>query len=264
MNLVFASGFLIPQTLKRLAYFRDIAKLYPDALFPRVSLTGSVELRAHQLAEQIQAAFPRGRIDIVAHSMGGLDTRFLVSHNLGGLTSRIATVSTIATPHRGSPVADLLVGPTPRGPQRLVYEIVRGAMARQGYQVGGLINLTSGAALSCNQQCPDVPGITYFAYAGRGPLSYAMRAGGWLVEKAGLTEDERQNDGLVAVASARWPGTQLAEPPWPADHLAEVGYDLDRPGSKPQFDYLSAMKRVVERALSVAVSEPLASRAANI
>ena len=39
MSLVFASGFLIPQTLKRLAYFRDIAKLYPGALFPRVSLT---------------------------------------------------------------------------------------------------------------------------------------------------------------------------------------------------------------------------------
>ena len=224
---------------------------------------GSVELRANQLAEQIQAAFPQGRIDIVAHSMGGLDARFLASHNLRGLTGRIATVSMIATPHRGSPVADLLVGPTPLGPQRLVYEIVRDAMARQGYQVGGLVNLTSGAALNCNQQCPDIPGITYFAYAGCGPLSYAMRAGGWLVEKAGLTDDERQNDGLVSVASARWPGIQLAEPPWPADHLAEVGYDLDHPGSKPQFDYVTAIKRVVERALTVSVSGPLAAFATN-
>ncbi len=60
-----------------------------------------------------------------------------------------------------------------------------------------------------------------------------------------------ENDGLVSVASAQWPGTQLAEPPWPADHLAEVGYDLDHPASKPKFDYLGAITRVVERALAV-------------
>jgi hypothetical protein len=64
------------------------------------------------------------------------------------------------------------------------------------------------------------------------------------------TADQRENDGLVSVASAQWPSTQLAEPAWPADHLAEVGYDLDRPGAKPQFDYLGAISRVVDRALA--------------
>jgi len=251
MNLVFASGFLIPQKLKGLDYFRDVASKYPGALFPRVALAGSVELRAKQLAEQIEAAFPNGRIDIVAHSMGGLDARYLLAHNLCGLAARIATLSTIATPHRGSPLADLLAGPTPLGPQRLVYDIIKDTMARQGYEAGGLVNLTTGAAMTFNQQCPDVPGVTYLAYAGCGPRSYALRAGGWVIEKAASTADERQNDGLVSVASAQWPGTQLAEPPWPADHLAEVGYDLDHPASKPKFDYLGAMTRVVERALAV-------------
>ncbi len=257
MNLVFASGFLIPQSLKRLDYFRDVAKQYPGALFPRVALAGNVELRANQLAEQIEAAFPEGRIDIVAHSMGGLDARFLLSRNLRGLTPRIATLSTIATPHRGSPVADLLAGPTPLGPQRMVYDIIKDTMARQGYAIGGLANLTTGAAMTFNQQCPDVPRVSYFAYAGCGPRSYALRAGGWVIEKAASTADERQNDGLVSVASAQWPGTQLAEPAWPADHLAEVGYDLDRPGAKPNFDYLGAMIRVVERALAVIEVGPL-------
>ncbi|HLG97552.1 MAG TPA: hypothetical protein VKX49_14660 [Bryobacteraceae bacterium] len=257
MNLVFASGFLIPQRLKKMEYFREVARFFPGALFPHVSLAASIEVRAHQLAQQIEAAFPHGRIDIVAHSMGGLDARFLLSKNLRGLAARVATLSTIATPHRGSPVADLLVSPTPLGPQRLVYEIVKDAMARQGYAVDGLAALTTGATVTFNQQCPDVAGVTYLAYAGRGPLSYAMRAGGWIIEKAGTTADERQSDGLVSVASAQWPGTQLAEPPWPADHLAEVGYNLDHPGAKPQFDYLGAMRRVVERAFAGTGNEPL-------
>jgi len=249
MSIVFASGFLLPQKLKGLDYFRDARKRFPDALFPRVDLAAGVEQRANQLAQQIENAFPNGRVDIVAHSMGGLDARFLLSHNLRGLTPRIATLSTIATPHRGSPLADLLVGPTPLGPQRLVYEIVKDAMARLGYSIGGFESLTTGAAVRFNQLCADVPEVHYFAYAGCGPRSYALRAGGWLIEKAASTADERENDGLVSVASAQWPGTQLVEPAWPADHLAEVGYDLDRPSAKPGFDYLGAISRVVDRAL---------------
>jgi triacylglycerol lipase len=249
MNLVFASGFLIPQKLKGLDYFRDVAKQYPEALFPRVDVTAGVEARANKLAAQIESAFPNGPIDLIAHSMGGLDARFLLSHNLRGLTARVRTLSTIATPHRGSPLADLLVGPTPLGSKRLVYEIVRDAMLRLGYDAGGLASLTTGAAMTFNQTCPDAPGVSYFAYAGCGPRSYALRAGAWLIEKAASTADERQNDGLVSVASAQWPGNQLAEPPWAADHLAEIGYDLDHPGAKPRFDYLGAIARVVERAL---------------
>jgi triacylglycerol lipase len=250
MNLVFASGFLIPQTLQGLAYFRDVAQHYPGALFPRVDITGTAAGRAGQLAEQIDAAFPSGRIDIIAHSMGGLDARFLLSHNLHNLTGRVATLSTIATPHRGSPVADLLAGSTPIGPQRLVYDIIKAALARLGCPTGALAALTTGSAMTFNQQCLDAKQVTYLAYAGCGPRSFTFRPSGALIEHAASTADERQNDGLVSVASAQWPHNDLAEPPWPADHLAEVGYDLDRPGSKPKFDYLAAIARVVERALS--------------
>ena len=257
MNLVFASGFLIPQRLKGLDYFRDVAKIYPDALFPHVDVGANVEVRANQLAAQIDAAFPNGRIHVIAHSMGGLDARFLLTHNLRGLVARIATLSTIATPHRGSPVADLLAGPTPLGPQRLVYDIIKDAMARMGYTIAGLASLTTGAAMTFNQQCPDASQVTYFSYAGCGPRSYALRAGGWLIERAASTGDERQNDGLVSVASAQWPGMRLAEPAWPADHLAEVGYDLDHPGAKPGFDYLGAIRRVVGRALAIEESGPV-------
>lgn len=258
MNLVFASGFFIPQKFRRFEYFRDLSKHYPAALFPRVDPTAGVEVRAQQLAAQIGRAFPGGPIHIVAHSMGGLDARFLLSHNLEGLASRVTTLSTIATPHRGTPLADLLAGPAPQGPQRMVYDIVRDAMARLGCAAGGLASLTTGAAAAFNRDCLDVPGVQYFAYAGCGPRSYSLRPSAWLIEKMAATADQRANDGLVSVASAQWPSNQLAEPPWLADHLAEVGYDLDRPVAKPQFDYLAAISRVIDRAL--AASDPTSIR----
>src|SRR5271166_5787150 len=115
MNLVFASGVLVPQHLLHLDYFRAVSDAFPGSLFPQTPGTAGIEARASALAEQIDQAFPTGPIHVVAHSMGGLDTRCVLSNNLRGLATpgRVASLSTISTPHRGSPIADLLVGPAP-------------------------------------------------------------------------------------------------------------------------------------------------------
>ena len=105
MNLVFASGFFVPQAVLGKDYFRDLPQRYPDALFAKVSVLGSIEERAGELAAAIAAKFPTGDIHIIAHSMGGLDSRYLLAKNLNSLASRVASLSTVATPHWGSPVA---------------------------------------------------------------------------------------------------------------------------------------------------------------
>ena len=113
-NLVFASGVLIPQKIARFSYFRDLPNYYPEqsTLFPPVSLLGSVQLRAQELADRIAKKFPNGEIHIIAHSMGGLDAKCLLAKNLNRLAERgrVVSLSTISTPHHGSPVADLLLG----------------------------------------------------------------------------------------------------------------------------------------------------------
>src|ERR1700693_665055 len=120
MNLVFASGFLVPQRLLGIDYFRGlkdhIAKAgVHEALFPRVPPAGTSKVRAQALADAIQQKFPAGEVHIIAHSMGGLDSRTLIAGNLHGLSDpgRIKSLTTVSTPHRGSPVADLLGGPHP-------------------------------------------------------------------------------------------------------------------------------------------------------
>jgi triacylglycerol lipase len=253
MNLVFASGLLFPQRLSGGSYFQFLPAKYPDACFPDVPVTGTVQERAEALAAQIAARFPNGEVNIVAHSMGGLDARYLLSHNLQGLANagRVASLSTIATPHYGSAVADLLVGARPEleDPRRFAYDVVNRALAHLMFEFGALGDLTSGAAQQFNQQNPKLDHVRYFPYAGSGNGSFLLLPLHAYIESRGATTDEKTNDGLVSVASAKWPG-DLVELPWPTDHVGEVGHNLNI-GGKLKFDHLAAFDRVVQRIASM-------------
>lgn len=77
MNLVFASGFLVPQHVPIVDYFNGLrARLQGrhETLFPDVGPLETCEARANELAHQIAHRFPTGEIHIIAHSMGGLDS----------------------------------------------------------------------------------------------------------------------------------------------------------------------------------------------
>ena len=63
------------------------------------------------------------------------------------------------------------------------------------------------------------------------------------IRNAGQAPDERDNDGLVSVASASW--NPLAEAPWPADHLGEVGHSLTPPDFVSSFPHLEALRQVI-------------------
>src|SRR5438445_10269566 len=68
------------------SYFGQIPKMLAAAgnrvLQPQLSLTGGVADRAGQLKDFLNREAPREPVHLIAHSMGGLDSRFLIS-NLG-------------------------------------------------------------------------------------------------------------------------------------------------------------------------------------
>ncbi|GHV84399.1 hypothetical protein AGMMS50230_00070 [Spirochaetia bacterium] len=70
---------------------------------------GSYETNAAQLKaaiEQILAKTRTEKVNIIAHSKGGIDARYLIwRYNFGG---QVASLTTIASPHQGSELADLL------------------------------------------------------------------------------------------------------------------------------------------------------------
>lgn len=247
MNLVFASGVLLPQRFLGIDYFRGLRDEFPGACFPQVPAEGSVMVRARALADEILRCFPdpTARIHIVAHSMGGLDARLALHQNLAGLRDRVASLSTIATPHAGSPIADLIVGQS-GGLRETVYAWVARVIADFGIPTGALRDLTTAACARFKVNHPDIGTIPCHCYAGTEVESLPLGLTHAYIRHVGQTPDERENDGLVSVASASW--KPLAEPPWPTDHLGEVGHSLHPPRFVSRFDHLAAMRRVVARA----------------
>jgi triacylglycerol lipase len=250
MNLVFASGFLVPQHLLGINYFRGLEEHLKGkhaTLFPDVGPLASCKARADELAQAIvDRKFPAGEIHIIAHSMGGLDSRSLIGRNLHGLSApgRIASLTTLSTPHRGSPVADLLVGPKPTAPlDLLMFETVRQAVGQLSIPTGALGDLTAEGA----SRIPDVekthPHIRYrscFAAGRAKPLPTCLI----LVPTHHYVHSVtgQANDGVVALNSARY--GEFLEPFFPCDHVDLVGHNLDPPGFS-QFNHLAAIDALI-------------------
>jgi triacylglycerol lipase len=249
MNLVFASGVLVPQHLLPFDYFRGVREAFPGSLFPQAPVIAGIDVRAGALAAQIDQAFPTGPIYVVAHSMGGLDTRCMLSNNLRGLATpgRVVSLSTISTPHRGSPIADLLVGPAPDGGgiRPFAYKLLRHAFDELGLTLDALGDLTTGGTAAFNATHPNVLHVVYRSYAGAGVESLALKGAHLYLETIGQSDDARTNDGIVTRESARW--GEFDESLWPTDHFGEIGYDLNKPTLQSDFDHVSRFRMIVQR-----------------
>jgi triacylglycerol lipase len=251
MNLVFASGFLVPQHIPITNYFNGLrARLEGrhETLFPDVGPLESCEARANELAPAIAKRFPEGEIHIIAHSMGGLDSRSLIGRNLNGLSApgRIASLTTLATPHFGSPVADLLVGPEPIGPGLLLYEAASLVLRQLNISIGALEDLTTAGALRIPNVVKSHPHIRYRSCFAEGRPSPSAPTCGVLLPTHEYVQSvtHQANDGLVALDSATY--GKLQQPFFPCDHAELVGHNLDSPGlDGRQFDHFAAIEGLI-------------------
>jgi triacylglycerol lipase len=215
--VVLAHGFLgfdeVVVAGVRHEYFRDLtrslAKHSHAVHRPRVAPTGSVASRAGELAACIRA-LPDRRFNVIAHSMGGLDARYAIARL--GLSGRVASLTTIGSPHRGTPLADLGVAASDRlGLRRL--------LDRLGIPLEALDDLTTAAAADFNRATPDAAGVAYASVVGVAPArrTHPLLLPGHLV----LRRAAGENDGIVPGASQRW-GEVLFQ--IEADHWAQVGW----------------------------------------
>ena len=64
---------------------------------------GTVESNAHQLKSYVLGVLKVckvKKVNIIAHSKGGLDAKYMITHL--GMEERVASLTTLCTPHRGS------------------------------------------------------------------------------------------------------------------------------------------------------------------
>lgn len=76
-----------------------------EVIVTAVPGTGSITSRAEQLDRFLQIKGLGRGLNLMAHSMGGLDCRHLITH-LNPVDYSPLSLTTIATPHRGSPFMD--------------------------------------------------------------------------------------------------------------------------------------------------------------
>ncbi|GAA5986829.1 hypothetical protein JCM10908_000914 [Rhodotorula pacifica] len=170
-----------------------------QTLVGRVPASASIEERAKVLCQLIGEKFPGQDVNLIGHSMGGLDGRFLISH-LKPTNFRVRSLTTISTPHRGSSFADYLLEDLV-GVERV--PALLGAMKALGVPGGGKAfdDLTTTKMARFNEETPDDPNVRYFSYGAYFEPSWsnAFRFP-WGV----VYEREGMNDGLVSVDSAKW------------------------------------------------------------
>jgi triacylglycerol lipase len=180
--------------------------------------TAGIARRAAQLKEVILTRLKEmnlqdEKVVILAHSLGGLDARHMITHL--GMASHVKALVTISTPHRGSPFADWCVQNIGRrlGGLRLFKML--------GIDMQAAHDLTLAGCKAFNLVTPDSDEVRYYSVSVQRPLSEMppfARHSHRLIELA-----EGPNDGLVSVASAQW-GEHLAT--WSADHWLAINRRL--------------------------------------
>lgn len=145
------------------------------------------------------------KVNIIAHSKGGLDSRAAIAH--AGCAPYVTTLTTINTPHRGCIFAEYLLGKVPQAARESIAAAYNAAMQKVGDPnpdfLAAVTDLTESACLARNEVTPDVPGVVYEsvmsyckkAQHGKFPLNMTYPI---------VKHFDGLNDGLVSVESAKW------------------------------------------------------------
>ncbi|MEO1021735.1 MAG: alpha/beta hydrolase [Bacteroidota bacterium] len=152
------------------------------------------------------------KFNIIGHSMGGLDIRYAITHL--GLHEEVASLTTIATPHHGTFLANLVL----KGPDLITEKLseVLDWFGESVHPSGKSEVLSSVEQLTLeyvqeefNPSTPNHPDIPYFSYGaavGKG-TSFSLNPI-FLFQNAQIYGKEGVNDSFVSAKSAEW-GTFL-------------------------------------------------------
>ncbi|MDR3292849.1 MAG: triacylglycerol lipase, partial [Clostridiales bacterium] len=167
---------------------------------------GAVDKNARTVADKLDKALLDSgaeKVNIIAHSKGGLDARYLIS--VLGYAGKVASLTTISTPHRGSLTVDSIM----RMPAFLIK--FAGFFVNLWFRILGdkrpdfyLVckSFTTHSAAEFNEQCPDSPMVFYQSYAGA--MKYSRSDMFMWLTHAVVKRKSGENDGLVSVESAKW------------------------------------------------------------
>lgn len=168
----------------------------------------SVSESAAEISRKINAVLVETgaeKVNVIAHSKGGLDCRYAISKL--NMDDKIASLTTINTPHRGCIFADYLFT---NAPKKLIDEIANKyntTLIKLGDEnpdfIAAVRDLTASACEYFNKEVIDSPKVYYQSTAskqnraasGKFPLNFSYPI---------VKHFDGVNDGLVSKESAEW------------------------------------------------------------
>lgn len=201
---------------------------------PQIPPTASVEQRAEALRQQL----PKNeKVNIIAHSMAGLDSRWLLdpsSARGNQAAQNVSSLVTLGTPHRGSALADFFMSSFRIYPNHNSLDGLKRKYTSLtqkyrwdsdseilGKRFGALACLTTQYAAKFNEEIIDNPSVDYISVGGyrkSDDMAPLLKTSCQYLE-----EREGDNDGLVSLASASWGSRNITVE---ADHMELVGWQL--------------------------------------
>src|SRR5207249_8418925 len=207
-----------------------------------VSQFNTPEVRGEQLIaqlEQIRAITGKPKVNLIGHSQGGFDVRYVAAVR----PDLVASVTTIGTPHRGTQIADYLDANFLNG--GFTQDVIANFANTLGTVIGllsgssnpqdaiaGIRSLTSAGAAVFNASYPQgmtatpcgvgaavVNGIRYYSWTGTGVLTNSADVFDDALGVASLFTSEA-NDGFVGHCSAHL--GQVLRDDYFYNHLHEV------------------------------------------
>ena len=185
----------------------------------------SIEECATIIKVYLSLNMPDQKVNIIGHSLGGLDARYLVSVLK---SPQVASITTIASPHHGTPLADWCLSQAKRGTLWYRLFILFGYDLRLRRFLPEIT--TQFMEGKFNKLVPNRPDIPYYSVVATGkmgtrtmsPLLYFPY---WWLRSIGSPMSREPNDGFVPASSQAW-GTVIEEAH--LDHLAEIAHDSFR------------------------------------
>ena len=205
----------------RFNYFRNIrSTLIKDGFkvfHSRVSWAAELDRRAQDLKDEIIRItdyFSKWqRVHIIAHSMGGLDSRLMIYKYR--MEDHIASLTTIGTPHLGTSYADYGI--------KKFGSLIHAA-GYLGPNLRGFRDLTRKACRAFNRETEDFEkknGVLYQTIAG---VQTIERVFSFLKPSFKIIWDEEgENDGFVSLKSAMWKKDYFLKK-IEADHYNQIGW----------------------------------------
>lgn len=180
------------------------AKVYlahQDAFNSHAENACLIKERIEEILEESGAA----KVNIIAHSKGGLESRYVISKL--GMADKVASLTTLASPHRGSAMADTVLAFLER--KNLLnksLKIIRNYAHFLGDKHPDIYlsanELTIAYMKNFNKSVPDIPSVYYQSYGGLITENYPdwfVRIQYKLMKKA-----EGENDCIVSKRSYQW------------------------------------------------------------